>query len=180
MYIKFKVCKSVHHHTIQINQPTRCNNLSSLLYDVIYSLTCFGRPHAHPQELNNCSSSLWFNRWSVVIAVLLVVVDFVSTNVVIHGIILPDKLIERENKFLISRRPLLYTATAWPHWLLYRHTQFTALHYTLTSLHTSTKSRIGLGTLVNQLPSIRTTQGWRTCFSLIKPYVITMNWGSRS
>jgi hypothetical protein len=25
-----------------------------------YSSTCFGHPHAHHQELNNCSSSLWF------------------------------------------------------------------------------------------------------------------------
>jgi hypothetical protein len=40
----------------------------------IYSTTCFGRPHTHHQKLNNCSSSLWFYRWSVVIAVLLVVV----------------------------------------------------------------------------------------------------------
>jgi len=40
----------------------------------MYSSTCFGRPHAHLQELNNCSSSLWFYRWSVVVAVLLVVV----------------------------------------------------------------------------------------------------------
>jgi hypothetical protein len=32
--------------------------------------TCFGRPHSHHQELNNCSSSLWFYRRSVVIAVL--------------------------------------------------------------------------------------------------------------
>ena len=64
---EFKVCKSLHHYTIQINQPTRCNNLSSLLLDVIYSSTCFGRPHAHHQELNNCSSSLWFYRWSVVV-----------------------------------------------------------------------------------------------------------------
>ena len=40
----------------------------------MYSSTCFGRPHARHQELNNCSSSLWFYRWSVVIAVLLVVV----------------------------------------------------------------------------------------------------------
>jgi hypothetical protein len=39
-----------------------------------YSLTCFGRPHAHHLELNNCSSSLWFYRWSVVVAVQLVVV----------------------------------------------------------------------------------------------------------
>jgi hypothetical protein len=40
----------------------------------MYSSTCFGRPHAHHQELNNCSSSLWFYLWNVVIAVLLVVV----------------------------------------------------------------------------------------------------------
>jgi hypothetical protein len=25
-----------------------------------YSSTCFGHPPAHHQELNNCSSSLWF------------------------------------------------------------------------------------------------------------------------
>jgi hypothetical protein len=62
--------------TFQINQPTRCNNFSSLLLDVYsyVSSTCFGRPHAHRQELNNCSSSLWFYRCSVVVAVLLVVV----------------------------------------------------------------------------------------------------------
>ena len=40
----------------------------------MYSSTCLGRPYAHHQELNNCSSSLWFYRWSVVVAVLLFVV----------------------------------------------------------------------------------------------------------
>jgi hypothetical protein len=40
----------------------------------IYSSTCFRRPHAHHQELNNCGGSIWFYRWSVVVAVLLVVV----------------------------------------------------------------------------------------------------------
>jgi hypothetical protein len=40
----------------------------------MYSSTCFGRPHAHYQKLNNSSNSLWFYRWSVVIAVVLVVV----------------------------------------------------------------------------------------------------------
>jgi hypothetical protein len=34
----------------------------------------FRRPNALHQELNNRSSSLWFYRWSVVVAVLLVVV----------------------------------------------------------------------------------------------------------
>jgi len=33
--------------------------------------------YAHHQELNNCRSSLWFYRWSVVIAVLLVMVRLV-------------------------------------------------------------------------------------------------------
>jgi hypothetical protein len=46
----------------------------------IYSSTCFGRPHAHHQELNNCSSSLWFYLRSVVIAVLLVVVGTYGTE----------------------------------------------------------------------------------------------------
>jgi hypothetical protein len=40
----------------------------------MYSSTCFGRPHAHHQELNNCSISLWYYRWNVVVAMLLVVV----------------------------------------------------------------------------------------------------------
>jgi len=40
----------------------------------MYSSTYFWGFHAHHQELNNFSSSLWFYRWSVVIAVLLVVV----------------------------------------------------------------------------------------------------------
>jgi hypothetical protein len=40
----------------------------------MYSSTCFAHPHAHYQELNNCSCSLWFYRWSVVVAVLFVAV----------------------------------------------------------------------------------------------------------
>jgi hypothetical protein len=49
--------------------------LSQVYYATFtYGSTCFGRPHAHHQELNNCSSRLWFCRWSVVVAVLLVVV----------------------------------------------------------------------------------------------------------
>jgi hypothetical protein len=39
----------------------------------MYSSTSFGCSHAHHQELNNCSSSLRFYYWSVVIAVLFVV-----------------------------------------------------------------------------------------------------------
>jgi hypothetical protein len=38
----------------------------------MYSSTCFGRPPAHHHELNKCSNSLCFYRWSMVVAVLLV------------------------------------------------------------------------------------------------------------
>jgi hypothetical protein len=43
----FKVCKFVHYHTIQINQPTRCNNLSSLLLGVYLQLNMI-RASSHP------------------------------------------------------------------------------------------------------------------------------------
>ena len=48
--------------------------LQFIILTFIYSSTCFGRPHAHHQELNNCSSILLFYLRSDVIAVLLVVV----------------------------------------------------------------------------------------------------------
>jgi hypothetical protein len=54
--VLFKVCKSVHHHTFQINQPTRRKNFSSLLLDV-YSyvqLNMFrisSRPSSGAQQL---------------------------------------------------------------------------------------------------------------------------------
>ena len=41
-----------------------------IILTFIYSSTCFGRPHAHHQELNDRSSSLWFYLRIVVIAVL--------------------------------------------------------------------------------------------------------------
>jgi len=61
----------VHHHTIQINQPTRCNNFSRLLFDVYVQLNMFqgsSRPSSGAQQLN------WFYLRSVVVAVMLVVV----------------------------------------------------------------------------------------------------------
>ena len=51
-----------------------------IILTFIYKSACFGRPHAHHQELNNCSSSLWFYLRSVVTAVLLVVVGPVITD----------------------------------------------------------------------------------------------------
>jgi hypothetical protein len=64
----------MHHHTIQINHQLDATIFPVFCLTFIYSSTCFGRPHAHHRELNNCSSSLWFYLRSVVIAVLLVVV----------------------------------------------------------------------------------------------------------
>jgi len=45
--------------------------LQFIILTFICSSTCFGRPHAHHQELNNCS--LWFYLRIVVIALLLFV-----------------------------------------------------------------------------------------------------------
>jgi hypothetical protein len=53
--------------------------LKFIILTFIYSSTCFGCPHARHQELNKCSSSLWFYRWGVVVAVLLVVVGLAGT-----------------------------------------------------------------------------------------------------
>jgi len=53
-HLRVKVCKSVHHHTIQINQPTKCNNSSSLLLDVYVQLNMFrasSRPSSVAQQL---------------------------------------------------------------------------------------------------------------------------------
>jgi hypothetical protein len=60
-----------------MNQPTNQPDaaISQVYYlSFKYSSTCFRHPHVHHQELNNCSSSLWFYRWRVVVAALLVVV----------------------------------------------------------------------------------------------------------
>jgi hypothetical protein len=51
---KFKICKSVRHHTIQINQPTKRNNFSSLLLGVYVQLNMFrvsSRPSLRAQQL---------------------------------------------------------------------------------------------------------------------------------
>ena len=66
---KFKVCKSVYHHTIQINHQLDSTVFQFIILTFICSSTCFGRSPAHHQELNDCSSSLWFYLRIVVIAV---------------------------------------------------------------------------------------------------------------
>jgi hypothetical protein len=74
MFIIFDVRKSVHHHTIQINHPTRCNGFTSLLLDVYVWLNIFRAPLRPSSGAYNCTRSLWFYRWSVAVGALLVVV----------------------------------------------------------------------------------------------------------
>jgi len=73
-FFKFDVRRSVHHHTVQINQPTRCNSFTSLLLDVYMWLNMFRAPPRTSSRAYNCTRSLWFYSWSVVVGALLVVV----------------------------------------------------------------------------------------------------------
>jgi len=57
---KFKVCKSVHHRTIQINHQPDAKIFQFIILTFVYSSTCFGRFPAHHQELSDCSGSLWY------------------------------------------------------------------------------------------------------------------------
>jgi len=57
---KFKVCKSVHHRTIQIIHQPNATIFQFIILTFIYSSTCFGCFPAHHQELNDCSGSPGF------------------------------------------------------------------------------------------------------------------------
>ena len=70
IHYEFKVCKSVHHRTIQINQQPDATIFQFIILTFIYSSTCFGRFPTHHQERNDCSGSLWFYLRIVVTVVL--------------------------------------------------------------------------------------------------------------
>ena len=70
MRFEFKVCKSVHHRTIQINHQPDATIFQFIILTFIYSSACFGRLPVHHQELNDCSGSLWFYLRIVVTVVL--------------------------------------------------------------------------------------------------------------
>jgi hypothetical protein len=55
---------------VQINHQSDATIFKFIILTFIYSSTCFGRFPAHHQELNDCSSSLWFYLRIVVIGVL--------------------------------------------------------------------------------------------------------------
>jgi hypothetical protein len=66
----FKLFKSVHHRTIQVNHQPDATIFQFIILTFVYSSACFGRSPAHHQELNDCSSSLWFYLHIVVTVVL--------------------------------------------------------------------------------------------------------------
>ena len=55
---------------IQINHQPDATIFQFIILMFIYSSTCFGRSPAHHQELNDCSSCLWFYLHIVVTDVL--------------------------------------------------------------------------------------------------------------
>jgi len=57
--LKLDVRKSVHHHTIQIIQPTWCNSFTSLLLEIYVWLKFWASPHPSSGAYN-CTRSLWF------------------------------------------------------------------------------------------------------------------------
>jgi hypothetical protein len=57
-------------YKIQINHQPDAKIFQSIILMFIYSSTSFGRSPAHHQELNDCSSGLWFYLCIMVIAVL--------------------------------------------------------------------------------------------------------------
>ena len=62
------------HHTIQINQLTRCSSFTSLLLDVYVCLNMFRAPLRLSSGASTCTRSFWFNRWRVAVGGLLIVV----------------------------------------------------------------------------------------------------------
>jgi len=62
------------HMLLQINQLTRYNSFTDLVLDVYMWLNMFRAPPRPSSGAYNCISILWFYRWSVVVAALLVVV----------------------------------------------------------------------------------------------------------
>jgi hypothetical protein len=68
--VKFKVCKSVHHRTIQINLQPDATVFQFIILTFVYSSTCFVRFSAYHPGLNDCCGSLWFYLRIVVTVVL--------------------------------------------------------------------------------------------------------------
>jgi hypothetical protein len=104
---EFRVCKSVHHHTFNlINQPDAANSQVYYL-SFKYSSTCFGHPHAHHQELQQLQQQPLVYCWSLVIAVLLVVVRSAGPTSFGHPHAHHQELKQVQQQPLVYRRSLV-------------------------------------------------------------------------
>jgi hypothetical protein len=70
----------MHHHTIQMYQPTRFNRFTGLLLEVYVWLNMIWASPRPSSGAYNCTRSLWFYRWSVAVGALLVVIWQTTTN----------------------------------------------------------------------------------------------------
>ena len=80
-HMKSCPCVTTLQASIQINQPTRCNSFTSFLLDVYVWLNIFRASLRPSSRAYNCTRSLWFYSWSVVVGALLVVVQQTRTAV---------------------------------------------------------------------------------------------------
>jgi hypothetical protein len=85
--VKFKICKLVHHRTIQINNQPDATIFEFIILMSVYSSTCFGRFPANLQELNDCIGVLWFY---LRIAVTVLLCSWSGRNLLLHFITLSD------------------------------------------------------------------------------------------
>jgi len=118
-WIQFDVRNSVPHHTIQINQPTRCNNFWSLLLDVYVRLNMFRASPRPSSGANNCTRSLWFYRWKVAVGALLVVADH-------------DHEQQRSNSHSPKVKPEVPSAVVCSWWWAGRHPKHVGPHINVT------------------------------------------------
>ena len=102
---KSAVRKSMHHHVIQIIQPTRCNSFTSLLFGVYVRLNMFRTSPRPSSGAYNCTRSLCFYRWREAAGALLVVV---------WQVILPNHDQQRSSRFTPTVKPEAPSAVVCP------------------------------------------------------------------
>jgi hypothetical protein len=72
VFLVLSFVSAIHHHTIQMNQATRCNSFTSLLLDVYVWLNMFRASPRPSSGAYNCTRSLCFYRWKEAAGALLV------------------------------------------------------------------------------------------------------------
>ena len=124
----------------------------------MYSSTCSGHPHAHHQDLNNCSTSLWFYFRSVVVALMLVVVKPAPLR--------PTALSSNKNEKLLH-------IVGWFSWIVWWCTYLQTLNLLLNRLYVNWPvSKNKYGTIHEHTNNFAylvaggTSRGWYFCLLL--------------